>query len=193
MKDKCDELVELAGRLGASEAVIIPAIKIPVDDRVPEMCQSPRCYGFDQSANCPPHVPGPAWFREFIRGFQKVLVFRIDFPREVLSSYQRVEAFRMLHFLGAEVERQAVGRGCERARAFAGDSCKILFCSEHSRCRIIGEKGECRHPEIARPSMSGFGVEVRSLKRIVGWDSKSNKFDCERKPAESLVGMVLLE
>ena len=183
------QLIELATRLGASAAAALPATRIPVDDGFPEMCASPRCEGYGQSARCPPHVAGPSWFRERLKDYRHALVFRIDFPLKVLLSGGRLDAFRMLHYISAEIERAAVRSGFSRANAFAGNSCKILFCPDHPTCRVLDGGGECRNPDLARPSMSGFGVEVKRLKEAAGWNINQPPGSVS---ADSLVGLVLI-
>lgn len=192
LDDPLDTLKDLALELGAHAAAIISADEIPVDDRIPEMCRRPRCEGYDKSARCPPHVAGPSWLRERLKENRYALVFRIDFPREVLLSHGRIDAFRMLHYLAAEIERSAVRAGFANSLAFAGNSCNLLFCQDHPRCRVLSGEGECRNPDLARPSMSGFGVEVNRLKQAAGLQPLPAAGEADSPSVDSLVGLVLI-
>jgi predicted metal-binding protein len=60
-----DELIRLACRLGASNAAVIPASEISVEDELAMFCQQPQCENYGLSTSCPPHVAGPVGFREF--------------------------------------------------------------------------------------------------------------------------------
>ena len=63
-----------------------------------------------------------------------------------------------------------------------------MFFGEHSECAVISEKGECRNPEFARPSMSGFGINVSELMKPFGWKSDSVTHDFE--PVKDKMGNV---
>jgi predicted metal-binding protein len=76
---------------------------------------------------------------------------------------------QLLHEVVASVEKKAADMGYSGSRAFAGGSCKELFCSEHATCCVLDGQGLCRHPQSARPSMSGFGINVTQLMQSAGW------------------------
>jgi predicted metal-binding protein len=42
--------------LGATQAAIVEAREITVDERVVLKCRIPRCFGYGTSAHCPPHA-----------------------------------------------------------------------------------------------------------------------------------------
>ncbi len=58
--------------------------------------------------------------------------------------------------------------GYPNAQGYAGGSCKNIFCHNHSECQVISKKGECRNPQYARPSMSGYGINVSKLFEATG-------------------------
>ena len=78
--------------------------------------------------------------------------------------------------------------------AFAGGSCKNLFCQEHLECRRLPEDGECRHPDLARPSMSGFGIDVFELMRTCGWPANVNTGEAgsDADSVSWLAGLVMI-
>lgn len=163
-------LITLTLHLGATAARVIAASDIRVDDHLAKLCRDPGCENYGLAASCPPHVGGPASFREWLHRYRQAIVFKIDVPTAALLSSERREIFRLLHGIASGVERAAVTAGYSHAAAFAGGSCKRLFCDNHSLCRVIArdERG-CRHPHLARPSMSGFGIDVAALMDTAGW------------------------
>ncbi len=167
--ERLSDLVELACRLGASKAGVIRATDIRVEDGLANLCKDPQCENYGQSPSCPPHVSGPAGFRKLLKDFEHALVFKIEVPSEVLFSNERREIFELLHHVAADIEQAAVRAGYPKSRAFAGGSCKRIFCRDYPGCRVLSEGGECRSPEHARPSMSGFGINVSRLMEVAGW------------------------
>ena len=163
------QLTRLACSLGATDAAVISTNDIRVEDDLARLCESPRCENYGLSASCPPRVSGPSGFREVLKAFQQAVVLKIDVPSKILLSSERRDIFILLHEIVAAVEEEAVKTGFSNARAYAGGSCKMLFCRSHAYCRVLAEGGECRNPRSARPSMSGFGINVSQLMRTAGW------------------------
>jgi len=164
-----EDLTQLACRLGASNAKIIRASDISIEDDLANLCREPQCENYGLAASCPPYVSGPSGFRELLGKFEQAIVFKIDIPSEILFSSERPEIFRLLHEIAAGIEQSAVQMGYRHSNAYAGGSCKRLFCQDHAECRVVSGGGECRNPEFARPSMSGFGINVSKLMQAAGW------------------------
>ncbi len=189
-----DALIRQALEAGATGAVIIPADAIRVDPKLADMCREPRCTGYGLSKSCPPHVSGPAGFQHRQARYRRALFFKIDVPADILYSSDRREIFQLLHELAGGIERQAVDMGFVAARAYAGGSCKDIFCRDHADCRVVSGAGECRHPQAARPSMSGFGIDVGALIKTAGWNDRLTTRDTalpETKMA-AVYGLVLI-
>lgn len=168
--DKLDELVRLARRLGATNAAIISAADIVIEDALAELCREPRCPNYGLSAGCPPHVAGPAGFRQLLKRFDRALTFKIDVPTAILFSEERSEVFKLLHEITVDLEQTAVRLGYSHSRGFAGGSCKMIFCRAQADCSELTGRGKCRQPGSARPSMSGFGINVSRLMAAAGWN-----------------------
>ncbi len=166
---KLKELIQYAHRSGASDVVIISAKNILAEKNLADKCREPRCENYGMSKSCPPHVSGSSWFRKHLKTYTNAIFFKIDVPSEVLFSYERLEIFRLLHEIAAGIEHSAVKMGFLNAQAYAGGSCKTIFCHDQPECLALSKKGECRHPKSARPSMSGFGINVSKLFKIAGW------------------------
>jgi predicted metal-binding protein len=138
--------------------------------------------------------PGLDGFRKRQATLAEALVVRIALPREVMFSAAHPEIGRLLHHIVAAVENAAVGQGFAGAAGFAGGSCKRAFCDDHPACRVLHGDGRCRHPDEARPSLSGFGVDVNRLMKTCGWaDAETgHRSDADGPSLARVVGFVLL-
>jgi predicted metal-binding protein len=191
---KLRQLIEDAQKSGATELAIVSTGCIVVDNDLANRCREPRCENYGLSKSCPPHVSGPSVFRKTLEEFNQAIFFRIDVPSEILYSGERRELFQLLHEIAAGIEKSAVKMGFSGAQAYVGGSCKKIFCYEHRECLALAEKGECRNPGYARPSMSGFGINVARLFETVGWPMGATTKDAASITNEmaSVCGLVLV-
>jgi len=173
------ELVRLACSLGASDAQIISSGDIVVENDLANLCREPQCNNYGLSPSCPPHVSGPSEFRILQKSIKHAVVVRIVVPSPALFSDERRKIMRLLHEVVAAVEQAAVAMGYFDSKAFAGGSCKDLFCHDYADCPVLSEGGECRFPQYARPSMSGFGINVSALMKVCGWPADINTREAE--------------
>jgi len=193
-QDRLNALLHFAENAGATMAARISPAAIKVEDKLADYCQTPRCPHYGLSMSCPPHVEGPAKMRQFLDESRHAIVLRIEIDAESLHGEQRPEVLRLLQEITAAVEREAVRLGYPGAQAFAGGSCKISFCADEDDCRVLAGRGPCRHPDAARPSMSGYGINVGALMQAAGWST--NLFQPEdaagHSPLAWVAGLVLL-
>lgn len=189
-----DSVIQYACASGASGAAVIDARKIVVDDDLADKCREPRCENYGCSKRCPPHIGGPSRMRNRLRGYQKALFFRIDVPSEVLYSSDAREVFQLLHEVAAGIETKAREMGFPEALGYAGGSCRNLFCYDQVECLALA-KGQCRHPRRARPSMSGYGINVAKLFELSGWDMNRVAGPPDRGDAKTapVCGLVLIQ
>jgi predicted metal-binding protein len=96
----------------------------------------------------------------------------MDVPSAAMFSDERREIMQLLHEIVAGVELKAADMGYSGSKAFAGGSCKKIFFYDLMDCGVLSDKGECRHPRSARPSMSGFGINVAKLLQSAAWPAK---------------------
>ncbi|MDM8537665.1 DUF2284 domain-containing protein [Desulfobacterales bacterium HSG17] len=174
-----EKLINIAQESGAASAAVISAQDIKVQNELANMCKEPRCENYGLSASCPPFVSGPSGFREMQKKMKHAIVVKIDVPLETLMSDQGQEIMKLLHETVANVENSAVEMGYANSKAFAGGSCKKLFCHDYADCRVVSKKGRCRNPKSARQSMSGFGINVSEMIVTAGWSGKSYVRDRE--------------
>ncbi len=196
-KKKLDRIMHAAHRAGASALKVIGAKEIVVEQRLADMCIKPGCENYGLSKSCPPHVPGPSGFIKLLKNYTIAVFFKIDLTSEILFSDERHEFFRLLHEVAAGIETDAVRLGFVKAKAFAGGSCKQLFCNEFPECLALSGKGECRNPDHARPSMSGFGINVSKLIKAAEWGKPTaalgTGLNRDTVKKANIYGLVLIE
>ena len=187
-------LIREACLAGATEVMPVAPAEIVVEERLAGYCREPQCPNFAQSLSCPPHVAGPAGFLALRDSSRAALVVRIEVPSAVLFSDERREVMRLLHEITAGIERSAIARGYAGSKAFAGGSCKDLFCHDHLTCQVLAGNGKCRNPTQARPSMSGFGINVAKMLQAAGCsEAKSTRPAIPGMESMSwLAGLVLI-
>lgn len=187
-----EELKQLAMSLGATNVAVRSTADIEVDEKFVSFCKDPRCPNYGLSPSCPPHVSGPDGFRELLKNRSHVLVIRIVVPSSVLFSDERREVMAFLHELVAKVELAAIENGFAKSKAFAGGSCKDLFCFDEVDCNVLSGRGKCRNPDRARHSMSGYGVNVSDLIKTCGWKSNITTKEPGDDPMSWVAGIVLV-
>ncbi|MFQ5841569.1 MAG: DUF2284 domain-containing protein [Thermodesulfobacteriota bacterium] len=160
--DPIKQLVTSAIKQGATEAKIIPAREIVLDERVRLKCQVPLCNEFGNHLLCPPNSPSLAQFREVLKNYSKALLIQLRTPRDRLSSkseqglkkaiYARANE---LHEIINGVERLAQELYFTFAAGFIGGACKLC-----TPCVGVASGRPCKHPFKARPSMEAVGIDV---------------------------------
>ncbi|NQT71523.1 MAG: DUF2284 domain-containing protein [Chloroflexi bacterium] len=193
-EDSLNDLTQRLIELGASDARFIAAHSIVVEDRFAEMCASPQCPSYGLAPGCPPHVMKPGEFRALLSQYKHAIAFKIDVPTAVLMSDGRRDVAKLIHEMSSTVARLAKENGFPKSDGFAAGSCKMIFCHDQARCAVLDGDGECLFPDIARPSISGLGVNFLELCKVVGWkaDIITSETDPEDVPMGMLAGLVLI-
>lgn len=190
-----EQLTLVATTLGATATAVIPAYHLKIEDRFADLCGTPhRCPSYGLAPGCPPHAMRPVQFREILGRYKHILVFKIDAPVADLVSEQRVIVARNIHRLAAGLEQTALEAGWQQARGMAAGSCKELFCGQDEACVVLESGLPCRHPDLARPSISAVGVDFQALADQIGWPFGPIKSEqTSSEPAMGLMaGLVLL-
>lgn len=193
-------LIQNAQGAGASGAKIVSSGEIVINEALADLCRENQCGNYGLSKSCPPHVDGPVGLKRRLADFNWAAVFKIDVPSAMLVytvpnlSPEARAVFQLLHEVAASVESLANAIGFRGAQAFAGGSCKQVFCYRHPQCQALLETGKCRYPQLAKPSMSGFGIDVERLFESCGW--KMNWVftgrDVQATAMAAVCGMVLM-
>ena len=191
---------ELALELGASDAAIIPASDVIIDERVRLKCVVPRCLRAGETPNCPPYAPDLDLVRRALSRFSWAILFKCDV--EPMEDYvpgrgtTREEKRRTLSFhqKSGEVvyalERQAYKDGYHLAVGFGGGSCKDYLC-QGMICQFL-DSGRCRFSHRARPAMEAMGIDVIALINKVGWEAYALLDDLSVVPCAITVGIVFV-
>jgi len=194
-KQQLANLIQEAKKLGASASTIISSKEIQVKDNLAALCNGEyTCPNYGLAASCPPNVGGPIEFRKWQAQSKYSITVKIELPTSVMFSDERKGVMQLLHHIVAAVEQKAIEIGFGKSRAFAGGSCKELFCEDQEKCCVVAENKSCRHIDLARPSMSGFGIDVTQLMLSSGWSApKAEKSNLSDKDATSWVaGLIML-
>jgi predicted metal-binding protein len=185
--------------LGASQAKIVRADEIPVDERIPMKCQIPRCFGYGAGAQCPPNTMKPAELRELLKKYEWAVFFIMDIPPEVIvrdkaTIKERVAAYQQMYSVVSEVESAAFYDGHYLAFGFAAGSCRHTFCGQFPDCQAMkGDK--CRFSLKSRPSMEAVGIDVYKMVALAGWDIYpiGSGAKAEDVPKGTLAGIVIVQ
>ena len=177
LKSDLKRYVKLAKDFGASDAKIIRASEVVVDERVRMKCLVPLCHRYGNSGFCPPYAPEPKVVREAIKKYDYAILVKHDVvPKEDFIAPGTGKSFierigkhhgKIMEIV-SKIETVAFNDGYYLAMGFAAGSCRTALC-KGATCSLI-QNGECRFPLIARPSMEAVGIDVYKLVRKVGWD-----------------------
>ena len=185
--------------LGASNAKIIRAENIPVDERITLKCQIPRCFGYGAGAQCPPNTMKPAELREILKKYEWAVLFIKDIPPEVIvrdkaTIKERVAAFQQVYKIVSEVESAAFYDGHYLAFGFAAGSCRHTYCGQQEDCQAMNGK-RCRFSLISRPSMEAVGMDVYRMVADAGWEIYpiGSGAKPEEVPKGTLAGIVIVQ
>ena len=158
---------------GASDAIIIPADWVQVDERVRLKCYIGRCYNYGQCAYCPPYSPEPEFMRQAFSRFHWAVLFRNEV--QPVEDFAQIAKFlpsgakhaRKTLDIAAKIESLAFADGYYLAMGFASGSCRDILCGG-GVCQVL-DSGRCRFPLRVRPSMEAVGINVFGLVARVGW------------------------
>jgi len=168
--DRFKKLIQTAMERGATEAKIISAREVVLDDRVILKCQVPLCNEYGNHLLCPPNSPSLDHFREALNKYSKGLLIQLHTSRDQLDSmserslkkaiYARANE---LHEIVNVVEKAAQELGFTFAAGFIGGACKLC-----DPCVGVKSGAPCKHPFKARPSMEAVGIDVHLTAERVG-------------------------
>lgn len=161
-----------AVELGASQAEIIPAQWVQVDERVRLKCLIPSCPSFGRCGNCPPYTPEPEFMRKAFSRFNWAILFKTDVPVEDFADIKRYyphgkEHQRKTNEIAAKIETLAFAGGYRFAMGLS-TGCRETLC-DGGLCQKV-DSGRCRYMLMARPSMEAVGIDVCDLVNKVGWN-----------------------
>jgi predicted metal-binding protein len=183
--EKFDFLRKMALELGASDAKVIPASKVIVEDRVVLKCKV-GCNNYGKTLACPPYTPSAEEFRKIVGEYSHALFMKFTskaeadadlqgnisksdtsvLPKEVKEKADKFWAAwkedkkQMLESV-VKLEKEAMRKGYSLAISFVSGSCQLC-----EKCNI--ETRICAHPEMARYSEDAIGVNVKKTAANAG-------------------------
>ncbi len=184
--EKFQFLVKLALDNGASDAKIIPASKVVVEDRVVLKCKV-GCNNYGKTLACPPYTPSAEEFRKIVSEYsyamfmkftskaqadpevyKKLTVAETDptVPKEIKEKAAKFwqdwkdDKRKMLQSV-VDLEKAAMNKGYSLAIAFVSGHCQLCEkCNTETRI--------CVHPNLARWSEDAVGVNVKKTATNAG-------------------------
>ena len=181
---KFEFLRKLALELGASDAKIIPADNVVVEDRVVQKCKV-GCNNYGKTLACPPYTPSAEEFRKIVSEYSYALFMKFtskaeadpemqsnlsktgtDLSPEVKAKTDKFWASwkddkkNMLTSV-VKLEKEAMRNGYSLAISYVSGSCQLC-----EKCNI--ETGICAHPDMARQSEDAVGVNVKKTAKNAG-------------------------
>jgi len=171
---------------GATEAILIKANDVVVDERVRLKCQIPICESYGRNLMCPPYLPSVAEFRTALGRFSDALLIQLTFSLPKRPKGPGKEVFapaKRLHELVNLGEKMGFEEGFRFATGLIGGCCRL--CDE---CVGVNPGGRCAYPFKARPSMEAMGIDVTATTEKAGLKVPSYPID----ESVTWTGLVLL-
>ncbi len=168
-KTDLEEWIYKARGLGFSRSVLLPAERVVTAPWVRNKCRY-GCAAYGKNLQCPPHGMEFRATREMLDSYTWTLVLEgmppgYDFHEKLL-----------------QLEKKAFLTGFHKAFVLGAGPCPV--------CSKCPEHGNCRHPDKARPSMEGSGIDVYETARNAGIPLKPVT---ERGQYVKYIGLLLLE
>jgi predicted metal-binding protein len=183
--EKFDFLRKMALELGASDAKVIPASQVIVEDRVVLKCKV-GCNNYGKTLACPPYTPSSEEFRKIVGEYNHALFMKFTskaeadadlqenlsksdtsvLPKEVKEKADKFwaawkEDKKLMLESVVKLEKEAMRKGYSLAISFVSGSCQLC-----EKCNL--ETRICSHPEMARYSEDAVGVNVKKTAANAG-------------------------
>ena len=161
--------------LGATDAKVIPADMVIVDERVRAKCMVPICDSYGICGSCPPHAMDIDTTRKLVNSFQYAIFMKLEVPSEQVAGPEAetkkltAPSRRKMNELVAKIEWEAFCDGYYLAVGFTVGACKNAYCPGIECSALVPGQG-CRHPLKARSSMEAVGMDAFRMAAKVGWD-----------------------
>jgi len=202
IRKSLEELRAVALKNIATEAAIVKARNIVVDERVVLKCRNPPCEHYGRNLMCPPFTPSPEQFRRYLKKYECGVLIEVQevIPKEVRGYLERgwslprlrknkgfrklydaweFKVWKRLHKGVCDVEREAFLKGFHLSTGLVGERC--VLCD---RCDVTAP---CKRPWEARVSMEAVGIDVYKTAMNAGF-----KIEWGKRNSLKLLGLVLV-
>jgi len=169
-KDRLKGLCDAAKKMGAADARPIRSKDIVVRDWVRLKCQF-GCDDYGRLLTCPPNTPTPEELRRVLNEYRWAILLKFGG-----DGYE--DDLTRIHDLIVKIEREAFLKGHYAAFGFSSGPCP--YCEG---CNLE----RCKHPDLARPSMEGCGIDVFATVKKAGLDLRVMKNRNEKPTYYSLL------
>lgn len=196
------ELRAVALKNLATEAAVVKARKIVVDERVVLKCRNPPCEHYGRNLMCPPFTPTPEQFTRYLKKYEWGVLIEVEetIPKEIRGYLERgwnlprlrknkgfrkvydaweFRVWKKLHKVVCIVEREAFLKGFHLSTGLVGERC--VLCN---RCDVTAP---CKRPWEARTSMEAVGIYVDKTVANAGF-----KIEWGKRNSLKLFGLVLV-
>ena len=158
-----------AVQVGFGKAVLLPIYKIVTGAWVRKKCRF-GCAVYGKNLQCPPYGMKSKETEELLNSYKWAILLEGSPPGK--NFYDKLLL----------IEKQAFLAGYHKALVFGAGHCPV--------CVECPKDGLCRHPEKARPSMEGSGIDVYSTVRNAGIRLKPV---IDKSQYVKYIGLLLLE
>ena len=160
-------VLEQAERVGFTLCLEFnPTLLFP-EERIRGYCIENRCGSYNANHMCPPRVGSLDEVTARLRGFLQGVLLRYSRPMDVASDREGIIRTKLeFHHLILRLERRLKKRGVTQVWGLIGGDCGLC-----QKCSALEDK-PCRHPEKARTSLEGIGVDVIALLERLGLDGR---------------------
>ncbi|MFC2008460.1 DUF2284 domain-containing protein [Chloroflexota bacterium] len=182
----------MALELGATDARVIRAADIIIDERVRGKCRYPTCPSYNTNMNCPPHTMALDEFRALLSKYSHAIFFKVDVFSGKLEDFELVTNETIMNIVW-KLESAAFYDGYYLATGFGATNCKEIFC-RNVECAALAGTG-CRHPFKARPGMHGMGIDAFRMAASVDWEvyPLGSSAEFAKVPHMSSMGLVVVD
>jgi predicted metal-binding protein len=199
IKADLEKYRKMAIELGATDAKIIQANAVIIDERVRAKCRFPKCEWYGTNAHCPPYAMDVSETRALVGRYKYGIFMDLCVASNLLTGPEvakvgtNVPSGIKMHEIVARIEAEAFYDSYHLALGFALGACKLFYC-RNLECSALITGQSCRHPLKARSSMEGSGMDVYSMAAKVGWDIYpiGGKTTAEDVPHGHRLGLVLI-
>ena len=198
LQNDLEKYRQRAFELGTTDARIITADMVLIDERVRAKCINPKCPWYGTNSNCPPHATDLEHIRNTVNNFHYGILTMLKVQPEVIAGphadiNQRKHHLMKNHEIVAKIDAEAFYDGYHLAVGFAAGPCKPLFCP-HNECSALTPGQGCKHPLKVRASMEGVGMDTYAMAARAGWDifPIGQTTPPSEVPHGTLVGLVLI-
>ncbi len=150
--EKLKSYAAAALKRGITDALVIRPSTVVTAPWVRIKCQF-GCGLYGKGLCCPPRTPAPEQTRVLLDSYTWAILLHVHWSKE----YKTVDS---LNDVLVDMERTIFLDGFSKAFAMGSGPCR--------KCPKCNVKGECLHPNEARPAMEACGIDVFSTARAHG-------------------------